>query len=877
MRLERMVERMTSAVRNLLRRPQVDAELDEEVRGYVEMLTDEKMARGLTQNEARREAKMELGGVEQVKEQTREVRAGHFLETLWRDLYYAARTLRKNPGFTIVAVLTLALGIGANSAVFSAIDAILLRPLPFPDGDQLMQVSQYNPKVKSPNPFVAPVRLEDWNRMNSTFQALTGYYAEDDSETSGPLPEKITIAFVAPRFLQVWGVAPELGRDFSPEEERVGGPPAALISNRYWRRRFGENPKALGKQLRIGKAGVPIVGIMPSSFLFPDHDVDVWLTVPIGAPYTESRDNTWYTVVGRLRKGVTLAQARANLAPVQVQLGKQYPKPDADIAVKIQPLKDTILGNVGRSFWMLFGAVSLLLLIACMNIAALLLARSSQRRHEISIRFALGGSRIRIVRQLLTETFLLALAGAALGLVFAGAASKIFQTLAASLPRVQEIHLDARIVLYTLVCSVVVTLLCGLFPALRAARESISGSLAQTSAAQVSTRNRLQWLLVGVQVALAVTLLAGAGLLVRSFEAIGQVSPGFNPSHVLTFHVSASYGETANMKALTQRIDRILDSLRTLPGVSEAATSATLPGVPQEYEQQFKVIEGPTDPNRKTMADWRSVSPDYFVTLQIPLLEGEACREQAGSVNVMVNRSFANTYFPQSSAVGHHLQVLGALANFYPTAEIRGIVGDAREEGLNHAPEPTIYSCFSAPMPDPYYLVRTHNAPMSLAETVRKKLAQLEPGRSVFDMAPLTDHLDDSLSENRLRMVLLAFFAATAIALASIGLYGTLSYSVAVRKREIGLRMALGAMRGQIATLFLFKGLGVCALGCAAGLALAITSSRLLAGMLYGVSPTDVLTLSAVVVMVLALAAVASLVPAVRASRVDPMTALRYE
>ncbi|MGH9732153.1 MAG: ADOP family duplicated permease [Candidatus Acidiferrales bacterium] len=866
---------LKNAIRNLWRRRRADAELDEEVRNYTELLAEEKIRSGMNVAQARREAKIELGGVEQVKEQTREVRAGHFVETLWQDLRCGTRMLRKNPGFTIVAVLTLALGTGANSAVFSAIDAILLRPLPFPDGDQLMQVSQYNPKVKNPNPFVAPVRLEDWNRMNSTFQALTGYYAEDDSETSGALPEKITIAFVAPRFLQVWGVAPELGRDFTPEEERVGGPPAALISNRYWRRRFGKNAKALGKQLRIGKAGIPIVGIMPSSFRFPDHDVDVWLTVPIGAPYTESRDNTWYTVVGRLKKGVTLAQARANLATVQVQLGKQYPKPDADVAVNIQPLKDTILGDVGRSFWMLFGAVSLLLLIACMNIAALLLARSSQRRHEISIRFALGGSRIRIVRQLLTETFLLALAGAALGLVFAGAASKIFQTLAASLPRVQEIHLDTRIVLYTLVCSVVVTLLCGLFPALRAAREGISGSLAQTSAAQVSTRNRLQWLLVGVQVALAVTLLAGAGLLVRSFEAIGQVSPGFNPSHVLTFHVSASYGETTDMKALTQRIDRILDSLRALPGIGAAATSATLPGVPAKYEQQFRILEGEADPNRKIVADSRAVSTDYFATMQIPLLDGGGCRERTAGVDAVVNRSFANAYSAQSSIVGKHIEQPGQ--SFLPTGEIRGIVGDAREEGLNHAPEPTVYWCFSAPMPDPYYLVRTHNEPMSLAQTVRKRLAQLEPDRSVFDMAPLTDHLDDSLSENRLRMVLLAFFAATAIALACIGLYGTLSYSVAMRKREIGLRMALGAMRGQIATLFLFKGLGICALGCAAGLALAIAFSRVLAGMLYGVSPTDVLTLSAVVVMVLALAAIASLVPAVRASRVDPMTALRYE
>lgn len=868
---------LTNAFRNWLERRNRDADLDEELHGYAEMLAEEKMRGGTSAHEARREAKMEMGGIEQVKERTREIRAGHFLETLWQDVRFGARMLRKSPGFTAVVILTLALGIGANSAVFSAIDAVLLRPLPFPDGDQLMRISQYNPKVQGgSNPFVAPVRLEDWNRMNSTFQVLTGYYTEEDSETSGQIPEKITIAFVAPRFLQVWGVAPLLGRDFSPAEERFGGPTAVLISNRYWRERFGSDPHVLEKKVRIADwKSVPIVGVMPASFLFPVPDVDVWFIAPIGAPYTLSRDSTWYTVIGRLKKGVTVAQARANLATVQAQLGKEYPKPDADIAVNIQPLKDTIVGTVGRSFWMLFGAVSLLLLIVCTNIAALLLAKSSQRRHEIAIRFALGASRGAILRQLLTETFLLALAGAAVGLVIAGAASNIFQTLAASLPRVGEIHLDARIVLYSLVCSVIVTLLCGLFPALRAAREGISGSLAQTGTAQVSTRNRLQWLLVGVQVALAVILLAGAGLLVRSFEEIARVSPGFEPTHILTFHVSGSYGETVDMKALTQRIDRILDSLRALPGVSEAATSGTLPGVPSGPEAEFNIVEGQSDPNRKVVADSLAVSPDYFATMKIPLLEGQTCAERTSGADVMVNRSFAYTYFGQLPAIGHHLIATGQA--FFPTGEIRGIVGDAREEGLNHAPVPTVYWCLSAPGPDPNYLLRTSNAPMGMAATVRERLAQLEPGRSVFGISPLTDHLSESFSENRLRMILLGFFALTAIALASIGLYGTLSYSVAMRKREIGLRMALGATRGQIAALFLFKGFTVCTLGCLAGLALAVAFARVLAGMLYGVSPNDVLTLSAVVVLVILVAAVASLLPAIRASRVDPMTALRYE
>src|SRR6185437_6439686 len=313
--------------RRFFRRHKWDEERARELGSYLETETEENVARGMTREEARRAAHIKLGNATRIREEIYEMNSLGFLETLGRDLRYGLRMLRKSPGFTIVAVLTLALGIGANSAVFSAIDAVLLRPLPFPDGDQLMRMSQYDAKVKNPNPFVAPVRVEDWNRMNSTFQAVTGYYAEDDSETSGPLPEKVTIAFVAPRFLQVWGVAPALGRDFTPAEERYGGPGAVLISNRYWLRHFSGDTNAIGIKLRIGRSYLTVVGIMPASFLFPDRDVDLWSPIPTDSPYAQSRDDTWYTVIGRLKRGVAVAQARANLATVQAQLGKQYPKP----------------------------------------------------------------------------------------------------------------------------------------------------------------------------------------------------------------------------------------------------------------------------------------------------------------------------------------------------------------------------------------------------------------------------------------------------------------------------------------------------------------------------------------------------------------------
>lgn len=559
----------------------------------------------------------------------------------------------------------------------------------------------------------------------------------------------------------------------------------------------------------------------------------------------------------------------------------------------IEPLKETEVGGVRSSLWMLFGSVSLLLLIACTNIVTLLLARATQREHEISVRFSLGAPRSALVAQLLTETFVLALAGALLGLIVAGGASRVFRTLAGSLPRVDEIHLDMRIVAYSLLCSVVATLLCGVLPAIRGTRRNLSSSLAQCGRSQVSGGISLEWLLVGTQVALAVTLLVGAGLLLRSFQALGHVSPGFDAGHVLTLHVSGSWGETADMRGLTQRIDRIIETLRTTPGVQAAADSAELPGVPSEFQTELKFAEGPADPEHKIVAESRFVSPGYFSTMQIPQLAGEPCQEpkllvspgspggvrfEAGSITALVNHRFADTYLAGSNIIGRHLQAVGnAFLRPEDSGEIRGIVGDAREEGLNREPGPTVYWCISAPSPDPYYLVRTHTEPMALAETLRKEVRNIEPARSVFDIVPLEERLSEAFSENRLRTILLTFFALTAVSLACVGLYGTLSYAVSARQREVGLRLALGALREQIVKQFVLEGLRVTLLGCVAGWGLAAAFARILSGMLYGVSPTDAATLSAVIFLVLAVAGAASLVPAIRAAQVEPMEVLREE
>jgi putative ABC transport system permease protein len=793
-----------------------------------------------------------------------------WFETNSRSIPLALRTLAKTPGFTATVVLTLALGIGANSAVFSALNAVLLKPLPFPDGHQLMQLTQRSPR--NANTFVAPVRLRDWDRTNSVFRAITGYYTQDGSELSGELPERIKQAFAAPRFLEVWGVAPALGRDFTNDEMRFGGPNAVLISDRYWRKRFNGDPGAVGKRLRFGNTFYTIVGVMPASFFFPDREVDIWQPVFMDAPYAQSRQATWFNVIGRLRPGATVEQARANLAAVQADLGRAYGMPDSELTVDIVPLKETTVAGVRHSLWVLFGSVSLLLLIACTNIAALLLARASQKEHEVAIRYSLGATRASVILHFLAEAFVLSVAGAALGLGLAVAASGAFRTLAANLPRADEIVLDAGIVLYTLATAVLATLLCGVIPALRGSRRDTRESLALAGRTQVSTRSAIQWTLVGAQVALAVTLLAGAGLMLRSFQTLGRVSPGFDPTNVLTFRITSSWAEND----MRQRAQRTVEYLETIAGIERAAMAFLFPGVPAEFPTEVTMLEGRAGTEPKISVETRFVAPGYFDVLRMPLLAGELCRERPDPsfIGAVVNRSFANTYLPGLDPLGHHLRFPNPTA---PPLRIIGVVADARETGINRPPAPVLYSCGIAAQPNTFFLVRTRLDPAALTETLRRKMREFEPARSVYDISPLEERLSDAFAQNRVRTALMTFFALTALTLASVGLYGTLTYFVTLRRREVGLRLALGAVRTRIVRQFLGQGLVISLLGCTAGLALALAFTRLLAGMLFGVSAFDPATLSVVIALMLTVAALASSLPALRAARVEPMEVLREE
>jgi putative ABC transport system permease protein len=622
----------------------------------------------------------------------------------------------------------------------------------------------------------------------------------------------------------------------------------------------------------MGDRSYAIVGVLPPAFGFPGEDVDWWVPQWSDAPWAQAREFA-YEGVGRLKPAVSLEQASADLERVQRQLAVEYPKTDTQIRPRVVLLKDAMVGAVSRSLWLLLGAVSMLLLIACTNIAALLLARGAQRRQEVAVRYAIGGSRQSVAVQLLTESAVLAIAGAAAGVVVAIGVGAGLRALAPTLPRLDQMTLNGRVLIYTAAATAVVALLCGVIPAFRGARAAFRADGGRT---QGSPRQRLQWLLVGVQVALSVTLLAGAGLLVRSLNALARVDPGFDAGPVLTFRVSGSFGEDRDYNRTVQRINRSLDELAQLPEVEIAATTTTVPGIPNDSVIEFEIVELRDEHAATRRAGLRVVSPSYFATLQIPVLEGELCRrpEAAEGVSeVMVNRAFVTQFLRGRPAIGRHV---AGLATNSPD-RIAGIVGDAREAGIDRQPAPMIYACFSAPSPIPWFLVKTRGEPQDAVAAVRARIRQLEPQRSVYDTVPLQVRINEAYAQNRMRTIVLTLFAVMALLLTCLGVYGTLNYVVSLRRREAGLRVALGASRLGILTQFAGYALRVVCAATAVGFLLSLAFARALSGMLFGTSPLDPLTLSSVIALVLTVGSVAALIPAARAALAEPAQVLRAE
>lgn len=785
------------------------------------------------------------------------------------------RSLLRRPAFFAAVVLTLTLGIGANSAIFSVIDAVLLKPLPYPDGDRLMALDETSLRRKIAQAEVAPIRLEEWNAMNRSFTGMTGAYTESLAETSGALPEKLVRARVAPRFFEVLATPLLSGRAFTSEEESTNGPNAAVISERFWTRRFHRDPQAVGGVLRSGNTRFTIVGIAPDSVRFPTDEVDVWTPAKIADVVMRMRDARFYIAIGRLKPGATEAAARADLAAVQGRLALAYPASDADWRAAVAPLKEQTVGGVRKSLWILFGAVSLVLLIACTNVACLLLAQGSRREREIAVRFSLGAGRARVVRELLAEALCAALPGAVLGLGVAVYGASWFRAAAAGLPRAPEIQLDWRIVAFTFVLTVATAILFGLFPAL-SATSGQADTLAQGSRTQVGGRHRTLRVLVSAQIALALVLLVGAGLLIRTLERLGESPLGFHPENVLTLRVSAGWGEKNNMRAVERRFARTLDALRAIPGATGAAISVAMPGTGEEYPTGF-TIDGAaaSASDTRTFADSQAVSADYFQVMSIPILAGETCRisgaEKAPDY-ALVNRAFAEQYFAGVNPIGHHLN-LG-----YSKSEIVGVAADVREHGFAKPPRPVIYSCgLPGFVPDPVYLVKTAAAPAQLVESARKTMQALEPTRAVYDARPLSESLALTLDARRFQRTLLVLFGVTALLLATVGLYGVMSFYVGQRTREMGLRAALGARPDQILRHVFRQGASMAAAGIACGLLAAAVVTRSIRSLLFDVQPMDPATFLLAAVLLASVAAAAVWIPARRATQVDPMSALREE
>jgi putative ABC transport system permease protein len=795
-----------------------------------------------------------------------------------RALLTTYRSLFRRPAFFCAVVFTLTLGIGANSAIFSVVDAVLLKPLPYPNGDRLMALFESNLRKRLPHETLAPVRIEEWNRMNQSFTAISGAYMENDAETSGELPEMLVTARVSPRFFSVLVTSPVIGRTFSPEEDLFNGPNAAVISERFWQRRFGADPAAIGRILRIGNSSFPLIGVMPDSARFPASNVDVWVPAKLPPGVMRARASRWESVIARLKEGVTMQSAQADLSAIQARLASDFPLTDANWSPVVEPLKEETVGGMRRSLWILFGAVCFVLLITCANVACLLLAQAHRREREIALRFSLGARRGQVIRQLLIEAFCLAIPGCLLALAVSFGVTSIFRRAAVFLPRADEIHLDWRIVAFTLSLSLVTAVLFGLIPALRSTRGEVAGRWAQAARTQVGGRHRIQRMLVSAQVALAIVLLVGSGLLIRSLARLGQVSLGFDPENVLAFRISASYGETNNRPQLAQRLNRTLETLQTIPGVTSAAlSSGGLPGGGQAYISQFHIAGQDTETeSKKVFADEELVTPDYFRLLRIPILSGSTCRinfDPKAQLTTLVDRSFADRYFPGENPIGHYVSEVS-----YPAPlQIVGVTGDIRKHGFAHDPGPTVYWCGMPYNPGPDFLVKTNGDPLRVSEAVRQRIHAMDPNRAVYAVQRLSDYVSSTLTERRFQMVLLSSFAAMALLLAAIGLYGVTSFLVSLRTREIGLRAALGASPARIFAQILREGALTTATGVALGLAGAFVLTRFIANLLFGVAPTDPVTFVIVPLLLACVSGAALWLPAHRATSIDPMEALRQE
>ena len=785
----------------------------------------------------------------------------------WR---IAVRSIAKRPAMASAVVLTLTLSIGANSAIFSAIDTVLLKPLPFRDPERLVAVfetqSQRNRKGA-----VALVRLNEWAAQTIAFEGFAGSYTENVTDTTGSQPERLAAVRTSARFFSLLGVSAALGRTPREDEHGIGRPDVVVLSDGVWRQRFNADASIVGRSLVL--AGVPrtVIGVMPASFRYPSAVVEAWIPEQL-PPAALSRNGRFFVSFARLKVGRTLEQAQQDLAAVQARLGQQFPATDKDWSAAIVPLKEEQVGGVRRSLWLLFGAVVLVLVTACGNIALLMLADAARREHDVVMQFALGASRRRIVSQRLREGALVAFAGALGGLLVAQWGIDALRAMARTLPRSSDLRVDVRLVTFTMTVGVLTTLLFAWAPAILATRTTRVGRASHGLRGQVTGHKRVQIAVMIAQIALAIVLLVGSGLLIRSFSALQRVSPGFDPDNVVAFRISATWSERPNAVAVRQ--SRTLQRLLEVPGVAGVAMSNIIPGTADaEYApSEIQIVGRPADANNLTIS--RSVSADYFRTLAIPVEQGRTCRDDPradASGEMVVNRAFADTYFPGEDPIGH------SFVRQTPNV-IVGVVANARERSLTEEAQPVRYVCGLMPFyPDPYYLVRVDRSRPASMTAIRAAVNEIEPQRAVYSATTLPAALSEASSHSRITMLLLSLFAGMALLLVAIGLYGLLAQFVVERRREIGVRIALGAHPVQVLSQVVRQSAAVTLAGVVLGLMIAVSGARVMGALVFEISPHDPLTFIVAPLILAAISAVATIFPARRAARVDPLVALRYE
>jgi predicted permease len=869
-------------LRGLLKRDRLDRELDEELRSHVEMRAADNAAAGMSPEEARYDAQKRFGNATLLKEDTREVDIIGWLDEAARDFRHALRMLHRSPGFTTVAVLTLALGIGANTAIFSVVDAVLLRPLPYPESDRLVRIWESSAKFDSPRNVVNPFNFLDWRDHSQSFESMAAISGLMTNLSSQGQPIAVQGMQVSPEFFATLRVPPFLGRTFVAEDGIAGHDQVVILGYELWQRQYGANPKIIGVKIDVDAVPYSVIGVMPRGFYFPKIKSEVWTPLPL-ARAEEWKSGRYLTVVARLKPGVSLSRAQQDMLRVANFTAQARPDNNKNWSANVFPMLEDATQGVRRPLWVLLASVGFLLLIACANVANLLLMRGTGRLRELAVRSALGAARSRIVRQLFVESLLLSLAGMAAGLLFAHLGLPSLLALIpqnAPLPRSEPIAIDARVLLFTFLASLFTAVVFGLVPALRLSRIDLQNALKQgTLRGGVGGHQSLRRCFVVAEVALALLLSVGAGLMLRSFARLVSVDPGFSPEHLLTMHIWTSPSRYHDKLKRSQYVDHILAEIRNTPGIQAAGSTHFLPLTEKMSGSCFSPAgQTPPTPAESPSAQFLIISSGYFQAMRTSLLSGRDFEDRdsfSSQPVAVVNHAFVERFYSGKDVLGKRLRVCWTIEK---PVEIVGVVADARQAQLQDAPEPTIFlSNSQAPMYFATLVVRAAGDPRQIARSAEAAVHRVDPDQAVSDVQTMETVFSDSVSSPRFQSVLLLVFAGLAVALAMIGVYGIVSYSVSQRTNEIGIRVALGARSADVVRLVLREALALAAIALLLGLAGSLALSRVLQSLLFEVTPSDPLTLASVCFVVLAVSALAAALPARRAMRIDPMAALRYE